>query len=41
MDSKLSSKLGTGIGLKTVIAERVTIRTYLYNSIVYTATKVN
>jgi len=41
MDSKLSSKLGTGTSLKTVIVERVTIRMYLYNSTVYTATKVN
>ena len=40
-DNKLSSKLGTRIGLKIVTAEYNTIRIYLYNSIVYAATKVN
>ena len=41
IDSELSSKLGTGIGLKIVIAERITTRMYLCNGLAYTATKVN
>ena len=41
IDSKLSSKPGTRTNLETVIAEYVTIRTYLYNGLAYTATKVN
>ena len=41
MDGKLSFKLGTGIGLKIIIAECNTVRMYLYNGIVYAATKVN
>ena len=41
MDNESSSKLGTRTGLKTVIIKCDTIRTCLYNSIVYAATKVN
>ena len=41
MDNELSSKLGTRTGLKIDIVECDTIGTCLYNSIVYTATKVN
>ena len=41
MDNELSSKLGTRTSLKIVIIKCDTIRTYLYNGIVYTATKVN
>ena len=41
MDNKLSSKLGTRTSLKIVIIKCDTIRTCLYNGIVYAATKVN
>ena len=40
MDNKLSSKLGTRTSLKTVITKYNTTRTCLYNSTVYTATKL-
>ena len=41
IDSEMSSKLGTGIGLKIVVVECITIGMYLYNGIVYIAIKVN
>ena len=41
MDSKLSFKLGTRTSLGIGIVEYNTIRIYLYNGVVYAATKVN
>ena len=41
INNKSSSKLGTRTSLKIVIIKCDTIRTRLYNSTVYTATKVN
>ena len=41
MDGKPSSKPGTGTGLRIGIVEHNTIKIYLYNGIVYAATKVN
>ena len=40
-NNKLSSKLETRTSLKIIIVERVTIKIYLYNSIVNATTKVN